>query len=67
MFICGPTPFMDLVEAGAAAAGVPADRIAIERFLNAAIDLTGGDELADEAADGTPVDEPAPARTRRHS
>ena len=43
VFICGPTPFMDLVEAGAAAAGVPTDRIAIERFLNSVVDLTGDD------------------------
>lgn len=54
VFICGPTPFMDLVEAGAAAAGVPTDRIAIERFLNAVVDLTG-DEPTDAAAD-QPVD-----------
>ena len=55
VFICGPTPFMDLVEAGAAAAGIPADRIAIERFLNATIDLTGD---ADEPADGPSAEEP---------
>jgi ferredoxin-NADP reductase len=30
--ICGPTPFMDLVEGTLLEAGVPADRIAIERF-----------------------------------
>ncbi|MET0909138.1 MAG: ferredoxin--NADP reductase [Ilumatobacteraceae bacterium] len=37
VYICGPTPFMDLVEAGALAAGIPADHIAIERFANAAV------------------------------
>ena len=46
---------MDLVEAGAAAAGVPTDRIAIERFLNSVLDLTG--DTGDEAADGPPDDE----------
>ena len=55
VFICGPTPFMDLVEEGAAAAGVPADRIAIERFLNATIDLPGD-----------PDDEPADDELRNH-
>ena len=53
VFICGPTPFMDLVEAGAATAGVPADRIAIERFLNATVDLPG------DADDEPAVDEPS--------
>ena len=33
VFVCGPTPFMDLVEAGVAAAGVPSDHVAIERFV----------------------------------
>jgi 3-ketosteroid 9alpha-monooxygenase subunit B len=35
VFVCGPTPFMDVVEAGAATAGVPVERVSIERFLNA--------------------------------
>ena len=46
VFVCGPTPFMDLVEAGASAAGVPAEHIAIERFVNTAVD---GDEPAGAA------------------
>ena len=33
MFICGPTPFMDLVEGALSAAGVEPGRIAIERFV----------------------------------
>ena len=33
-FICGPGPFMDLVEATLLEAGVSPDRISIERFLN---------------------------------
>jgi len=36
VYICGPTPFMDLVEQGAFDAGIPAENIAIERFVNAA-------------------------------
>ena len=31
-YICGPTPFMDVVETGLLAADVPADRLHIERF-----------------------------------
>lgn len=36
-FICGPGPMMDAAEAGLASAGVPADRILIERFTVGAI------------------------------
>lgn len=35
-FICGPGPMMDAVEAGLRQAGVPADRILIERFTTGA-------------------------------
>lgn len=49
VFVCGPTPFMDLVEAGAAAAGVPPEHIAIERFVNAAV--LDSDESTDAAGD----------------
>src|SRR6478752_8022448 len=35
VYICGPGPFMDLVEATLLDAGVDADRIFIERFVNA--------------------------------
>ena len=74
VFICGPTPFMDLVEAGAAAAGVPADRIAIERFLNATIDLPGDadDEPADDelrnhpGADAGPTQLTITIKRKRH-
>jgi ferredoxin-NADP reductase len=70
VFICGPTPFMDLVEAGAATAGVPADRIAIERFLNATIDLPGDadDEPADDepSADAGPTQLTITIKRKRH-
>jgi ferredoxin-NADP reductase len=33
MFVCGPTPFMDLVEAALSDEGVSPERIAIERFI----------------------------------
>lgn len=36
VFVCGPTPFMDLVEAGLEHAGVPAGNVTIERFVDAA-------------------------------
>ncbi|HWC36853.1 MAG TPA: ferredoxin--NADP reductase [Mycobacteriales bacterium] len=32
VYICGPSPFMDIVESALLAGGVPADRIHIERF-----------------------------------
>ncbi len=35
VYVCGPTPFMDVVEPAALAAGVPAERIHIERFTPA--------------------------------
>lgn len=33
-YICGPNPFMDLAEATVLGLGAPAERIAIERFIN---------------------------------
>jgi 3-ketosteroid 9alpha-monooxygenase subunit B len=35
VFVCGPAPFVATVEAAAAASGVPADRIHVERFTPA--------------------------------
>jgi 3-ketosteroid 9alpha-monooxygenase subunit B len=35
VYICGPTPFMDVVEEGLAAAGIDPARISIERFATA--------------------------------
>jgi ferredoxin-NADP reductase len=43
-YICGPTPFMDLVEATLVELGVDPERIAIERFVNA------GQAVPDESA-----------------
>ena len=37
VYICGPTPFMDVVEGTLLGAGVPAERIHIERFTPAAL------------------------------
>jgi 3-ketosteroid 9alpha-monooxygenase subunit B len=51
VFICGPTPFMDLVEATLLSLGVDPARISIERFVNAG-------QVAPAAGDGT---EPAEA------
>jgi 3-ketosteroid 9alpha-monooxygenase subunit B len=36
VYVCGPTPFMDIVESTLLTAGFPADRIHIERFAPAA-------------------------------
>jgi 3-ketosteroid 9alpha-monooxygenase subunit B len=52
-FICGPGPFMDLVESTLHDLGVADDRIAIERFINA-------NEIAPVAAPSVATDE-APA------
>jgi ferredoxin-NADP reductase len=38
-FVCGPTPFMDVVEAALLGAGVPSERIRIERFTPVAVDV----------------------------
>ncbi len=51
-YVCGPGPFMDIVEAGLTAAGVPAERISIERFV------TGGQPAAPARA-GVPAAAPA--------
>jgi 3-ketosteroid 9alpha-monooxygenase subunit B len=37
IYICGPTAFMDVVEVGLSTAGVPVERISIERFANAPV------------------------------
>jgi len=46
VYVCGPTPFMDLVEVGLADAGVATDQIFLERFVNEA--------PADRTADAPP-------------
>jgi 3-ketosteroid 9alpha-monooxygenase subunit B len=57
VFICGPTPFMDLVEHGAIEAGIAAENIAIERFVNSTL---GADVPAAEA---TPAETDADTTT----
>ena len=60
-YICGPTPFMDLVEATLLGMGVTEDRILIERFgtpvgpteLPASEDATGPEAEAEAQAEGT--------------
>lgn len=37
-FVCGPAPFMDVVELALLAAGVPPERIRLERFTPVAVD-----------------------------
>lgn len=54
-YVCGPTPFMDLVERVALADGVPAERFHIERF-------TPGDAtLASASASASAADRSLPA------
>jgi 3-ketosteroid 9alpha-monooxygenase subunit B len=48
-FICGPGPFMDLVETTLLDLGVDPDRIAIERFQNADQDLISPSDTVPEA------------------
>lgn len=43
VFVCGPTPFMDVVEGALLADGIEVDRIHIERFIPA-----GGDPVVDD-------------------
>jgi ferredoxin-NADP reductase len=52
VFVCGPTPFMDLVEAAAVSAGVPAGSIAIERFVNPTDDEDAGTAAPGPTAPG---------------
>ena len=59
LYVCGPTPFMDVVEVAALAAGVPAARIHIERFTPSSDDLPFADDVAVEPVDvGSPAAEP---------
>ena len=37
VFVCGPTPFMDLVESAVTMAGAAPGQLSIERFLNASV------------------------------
>ena len=50
-FVCGPTPFMDIVEEALLTGGVDADRIHIERFTPAEPALPPGDADAGGDAD----------------
>jgi 3-ketosteroid 9alpha-monooxygenase subunit B len=65
VFICGPAPFMDLVEAGAAAAGVPPKRISIERFTVSEPPPAVADRAPDRG-DGDPTRLVVTIRRQRH-
>jgi ferredoxin-NADP reductase len=54
VFVCGPAPFMDLVESTLLAAGLPAERIHIERFTVA----EPADEVPQAATAADTVPEP---------
>jgi 3-ketosteroid 9alpha-monooxygenase subunit B len=59
VYICGPVPFMDLVEAVLAEAGVDADRIHIERFSPLE---PGPPEVGGPASDGDGAGDEGPTR-----
>jgi len=60
-YICGPTPFMDLVESTLQSGGVGADRIHIERFGPAALPEEPTDALAGTVGDTGGASGPAEA------
>ena len=55
-YVCGPGPFMDIVESTLLAHGVEAGRVLIERFVTAA--------APEPPAEPPPADEPGPPATR---
>ncbi len=57
VFICGPPPFMDLVEQALVGAGVDPQRIAIERFMGAGTPATSVATSATSVAEGEPTRE----------
>jgi 3-ketosteroid 9alpha-monooxygenase subunit B len=54
-YVCGPAPFMDVVETGLAVAGVDHARISIERFVAGGVGVALSDRAAQraEASDST--------------
>lgn len=56
VYICGPAPFMDIVEAGLTQAGVAPDRISIERFANGAAPAAEAPVVGTPAVDGPAAD-----------
>jgi ferredoxin-NADP reductase len=57
-YICGPGPFMDLVETALAGQGVPSERIFIERFL---VEQQEKEDAAEEAGGATAGGDDVPA------
>jgi 3-ketosteroid 9alpha-monooxygenase subunit B len=58
VYICGPGPFMDLVEMTLLAVGVDADHIFIERFVNAGQAMHSATDPVDVAPVGTDPEVP---------
>lgn len=57
-YVCGPTPFMDIVEGALADGGVAPDRVHVERFTPpepAPVTVPAEGDDADGAGDGPPV------------
>ncbi len=69
-FICGPTPFMDLIETSLLDAGVTAEHISIERFVNAHEiqgPPPGGDSADTGGADTVPAEVTVILKGKRHT
>lgn len=54
-YICGPGPFMDVVEAGLESLSIPEDQIFIERFESPDAPIAGVEATAADAAEGNLV------------
>ena len=55
-FVCGPAPFMDAVTAALDAAGMPGDRVVVERFLSLAGDPFAAPHAPAPTEDADPAD-----------
>ena len=74
VYVCGPGPFMDVVEAGLAEAGVPRDAVRIERFTSPAEAAAAADAApsapaagGDAADDGLPSELTVILKKKRHT
>lgn len=68
-YVCGPGPFMDLVEATLLDLGVPPDRVALERFVTTGqpVPETADDSMtSDGAGDDTPSEVTLILKGKRH-
>lgn len=59
IYICGPTPFMDVVESALSIVGVPPSQVSIERFVNSTAvgEPTGAADAPAPAGEGSTADD----------